>query len=150
MFVLSIYTFASPPDTIRRNKIGLLPSAFYTPETSLGFGCLLYSHFKYGKRDSLSKKSNTQTYIDFSLNKQFSFENDYQLWLKNNRYFLTGSVDFIRFPEFYYGIGNETKEYMRELISFDLLRINSKNLVKVKNNIYSGFTIHYQNLFNHG
>jgi outer membrane protein assembly factor BamA len=142
------YSFASPPDTTQSYKIGVLPSAFYTPETNLGFGCLFYSHFKFNKRDTLTKKSNTQTYANFTLNKQFSFENDYQLWIKNNRYLLTGSFDFIRFPEFYYGIGNDTKEYMRELISFDLVRFHSKNLVKVKNKVFAGLAVHYQNLFN--
>lgn len=148
MFFCFKYSFSYPKDSLKTNKIGILPSAFYTPETNLGFGGLVYSHFKTRSKDSILRKSNTQSYLSYTLNKQFAFENDYQIWLKRNLIYLIGSADFSRFPEFFYGIGNNTKETERLMVSFDLIRIQTKNLIRIKNNIYGGILFHYQNLFN--
>ena len=68
-----------PADSLKF-KIGALPSIFYSPETRLGAGGLLYTYFKIGKNDSITKKSNTQSYLSYTQNNQFSFENDYQIW----------------------------------------------------------------------
>jgi len=86
--------------------------------------------------------------LSYTINKQFSFENDYQIWLKSNTYYLTGALDYSRFPEFFYGISNDTKETDRIMISFDVVKFQSKNLVRIKKNLYGGIYFHYQNLFN--
>lgn len=150
-FFISCFTnnfvYAIPADSARF-KIGVLPSVFYTPETHLGFGGLVYTHFKVNKNDTLLRKSNTQSYISYTINKQFAFENDYQIWLNKNLFYLTGSLDFSRFPEFFYGLGNDTKETDRLMVSFDLIKVQTKNLIKIKNNMYGGILFHYQNLYN--
>lgn len=148
IFTVCNSAFSNPADSLKKVKIGVLPSAFYTPETRLGFGALVYSHFKTNKGDSLLRKSNTQSYISYSINKQFAFENDYQIWLKGNLFYLTGAADFSSFPEFFYGIGNDTKETDRLMVSFDLIRIQAKNLLRIKKNIFGGILFHYQNLYN--
>ena len=144
--LISNIGFSTPTDSLKF-KIKVLPSAFYTPETSLGLGALVYTYFKFNKNNNrLLRKSNTQSYIDYTLNKQFTFENDYQLWLKENQIYLTGAANFSRFPEYYYGIGNDTKENDRIITSFDLIMIQSKNLFQLNNNLYGGLYFHYQNL----
>lgn len=137
-----------PADSLKKHKIGLLPSAFYTPETRLGFGGLLYSYFKLGNNDSLNKKSNSQTYLSYTINKQFAVENDYQIWLAKNNLYLTGSVDYSRFPQFYYGIGNSTKESERIMYSYDLFRFQSKCLHRIVNHFYGGLFFNYQKVYN--
>ncbi len=139
---------SAPADSLKNFKIGVLPSAFYTPETSVGFGGLMFTHFKTQKKDTLLRKSNTQTYASYTLNKQFALENDYQIWLKSNFIYLTGSADFSRFPEFFFGIGNNTKVSDAVMVAFDLIRIQSKNLLRIKKNAYGGIAFHYQNLYN--
>jgi len=129
-------------------KIGVLPSAFYSPETRLGFGGFIYSYFNTNKLNLINKKSNTQSYLSYTINKQFSFENDYQIWLKNNKYYLTGALDYSRFPEFFYGIGNDNKNSDRIMISFDIIKIQLKNLIQISNSLYGGVEFQYQNLFN--
>jgi len=148
LFISNTRAFCVPADSTGKVKIGVLPTAFYTPETRFGFGGLVFSHFKTQQRDSLLRKSNSQSYISYTINKQFSFENDYQLWLKGNLFYLTGSADFSKFPEFFYGLGNDTKEVDRLLVTFDLIRIQTKNLIRIKRNMYGGIYFQYQNLFN--
>ncbi len=148
--LISFYNkvLAFPSDSLKKVKLGVLPTAFYTPETRLGIGLLAYSYFKVNNGDTLSRKSNTQSYISYTLNKQFAFENDYQIWLKNNFIYLTGMADFRKFPEYFFGIGNDTKLCNQVMLSFNLIRLQMKNLIQIKNNLYGGLTFHYQNLYN--
>ncbi len=145
---LSNSVLANPTDSLKKVKLGVLPSAFYTPETRLGIGALGYSYFKTNRNDTFSQKSNTQSYISYTLNKQFAFENDYQLWLNQHFIYLSGAFDFSKFPEYFYGIGNDTKLSDRLMVSFNLIRIQTKNLLQLKKNLYAGVTLQYQNLYN--
>ena len=135
-------------DTFNKIQVQVLPSAFYTPETRIGFGGIFYSYFNIGKIDSVSRKSNTQTYASITINKQFAFENDYQIWLKKNTFYLTGSIDYKMFPELFYGIGNETQETKKTMISFDLLNIHTQSFVRVYRKMYAGIAFDCQNLYN--
>lgn len=128
-------------------KVGVFPSAFYSPETRLGFGGFVYSYFNTSKSNLFDRKSNTQSYLSYTINKQFAFENDYQIWLKNNKFYLTGGLDYSRFPEFFYGISNDTKESDKMLVSFHIIKILSKNLVKLEKYLYGGIVFQYQRLY---
>lgn len=139
--------FAVPPDSLNL-KLGILPSVFFTPETNFGFGGLLYSNFKIGKADSVTRKSNTQTYLSYTVNKQISIESDYQLWLNKNNYLLIGKIDYSRFPQLYFGIGNNTSNGNKMNISLDAFKINLKNLKRFYKNCYLGVIFNYQNYFN--
>lgn len=140
--------FSNPADSLKNVKIGIMPSAFYSPETRLGFGGLFYSYFSLSKNDTITKRSNTQSYLSYTLNKQFAFENDYQLWFKKNNYYLTGSTDYRRFPQYFYGIGNNTKEENKIMMSFDMLKIQTKGFAKLSKSIYGGVFFHYQHVYN--
>ena len=139
--------YSNPKDSTKL-KIGILPSVFYSPETRLGIGGFVYAYFNTDKSKLINKKSNAQSYLSYTFNKQFSFENDYQIWLKSNKYYLTGALDYSRFPEFFYGISNDTKESDKIMISFDVVKIQSKSLLQLKKNIYGGIYFQYQNLYN--
>jgi outer membrane protein assembly factor BamA len=147
-FLFFLNTASARVNDSLRFRAGVLPSMFYTPETRLGFGGLIYTNFKFDKYDSSLRKSNSQTYVSYTLNKQLAVENDFQFWLAKNRIYLTGNIDFSRFPELFFGIGNDTKCHDQETISFDLMRIVSKSLLRVKKNLYTGLLFQYQNLYN--
>ncbi len=131
-----------------KTKIGFLPSAFYTPETRLGFGGLVYTYFKMCKKDTIVRKSNTQTYLSYSINQQYSVETDYQIWVYKNKFYFTGVIDYSKFPQFFYGIGNATDEDDKVMVSFDLFRLNFKNLIQVKKRLYLGFSLNHQQVYN--
>jgi Omp85 superfamily domain len=147
LFIIVICASAQKKDSLGF-KIGVLPSVFYTPETRLGFGTLIYTKFSLDKNNVATKKSNSQSYVNYTLNNQFSFENDYQIWTKNNAVFLTGALNFSRFPEFFYGIGNNTDVKQKQTISFDISKITSKVLFQLNKNKYVGVHYQHQYLFN--
>jgi len=151
-FILVFFAYGkancSPADSLKSLNVGILPTAFYSPETRLGFGAFVYAYFNLNKLRLINKKSNAQSYLSYTINKQFSFENDYQLWLSGNKYFLTGSLNYSQFPEYFYGISNNSKEADKIMVSFDIVKLQSKNLLQLKKNLYGGIYFQYQHLYN--
>ncbi len=153
LFVLN-ETFASVDDSLQSKKvshkfkIGILPSVYYTPETSLGLGGFVYTFFKFNKYDTVCKQSISQSFLSFTLNKQFAFENDFQIWLKQNKFYISGALDYSRFPQYYYGIGNHTIENDKFMVSFDVNRIKVKGLLQLYNKVYFGLSFHHEHLYN--
>lgn len=130
-----------------KNKIGILPLLSYAPETRLSVGGLFFSYFKLSKQDSITRKSNTQTYLIYTANKQVLFQNDYAIFSKQNKFYFTGRLDYIHFPEFYFGIGNNTRIEDKSLIDFNALLLASKSYVLIKKKIYAGILVNHQNLY---
>ena len=100
-------TLAQEMDSTKKMRVTPLPSVFYTPETSWGFGATILGFYK--PKDTTTRKSNAQVFLDFTLMRQASFQSDFNVFTKGNRFYIKGSHDLSKFPEFYYGIGNENK-----------------------------------------
>ena len=130
-----------------KSKIGILPVAYYGPETRIGGGFIFFSYFKTSLKDSTTRKSNTQTYLDFTINKQLLFQTDYSIFSNKNKFYFKGHLDYIHFPEYYYGIGNSTNESMRRLIDFNSIIISSRNYVLTKKKTYIGILLEHQSLY---
>ncbi|MBK8845047.1 MAG: hypothetical protein IPO27_00250 [Bacteroidetes bacterium] len=79
--------YANSQDTLAQpkppRKTKLLPLAYYTPETRIGVGALIYSVFRINKSDTVSRYSNIQLYVSITQNKQLSVENEWQIFSKN-------------------------------------------------------------------
>jgi hypothetical protein len=96
-FIYCIAICSNPDDSLKLKKdapqfrLGGLPSIYYTPETNLGFGGFVYTFFKFNKQDTLCKQSITESFLSYTLNKQFAIENDFQIWLKQNKFFISGA-----------------------------------------------------------
>jgi outer membrane protein assembly factor BamA len=137
----------SVKDSCAEKTNKLLPIAFFTPETRIGIGGLFYKVFESANCDSTSQKSILQTYLTITQNKQYALENDWRIFAKQQKYMFTGRLDYTRFPEFFFGIGNNTSHSMKELYSFDLIKLSTKNQKKIDDNWYFGISNELQYLF---
>lgn len=137
----------SVKDSCAEKTNKLLPIAFFTPETRIGIGGLFYKVFESANCDSVKQKSIIQTYLTITQNRQYALENDWRIFAKHQKYMFTGRLDYTRFPEFFFGIGNNTSHAMKELYSFDLIKLNTKNQKKIDNNWYLGLSNELQYLF---
>lgn len=129
-------------------KTNFFPIAFYTPETRIGLGFMSYTMLKMNKLDSNCRTSNIQNYATYTQNHQFTIENEWRLFAHHERYIFSGTIDYTRFPELFFGIGNQSKVTESELYTFDLVKLQSKNLRQIKKNTFLGFQYDMQNLFN--
>lgn len=137
----------SSKDSCAEKTNKLLPIAFFTPETRIGVGGLFYKVFESSNCDSTSQKSIFQTYLTVTQNKQYALENDWRLFARKGKYVFSGRLDYTRFPEFFFGIGNNTSHAMKELYSFDLIKLATKNQKKIGENWYFGISNELQYLF---
>ena len=129
-------------------SLKLFPMAYYMPETGVGIGFVAFSIFKFNNLDSSCRSSNLQLYSSYTQNKQFALESEWRLFTNKEKYVHSGFLDFTKFPEFFFGIGNHTKTEYKELYTFDLVKFQSKNLYQIKNKIFIGIQYDLQRLFN--
>ncbi|WP_158861523.1 BamA/TamA family outer membrane protein [Lunatibacter salilacus] len=121
----------------------VLPLAYYTPETRIAFEA--FAFYSYYSRDS-RRKSNIRLFATYTQNRQYLLTIPWQIYTSKDNYFLNGSLDYRKFPEYYYGLGNETQEANRTLYEFSAFTLNSKNYVKLENDTYLGIAFQGQML----
>lgn len=132
-------------DTANENKnvFKALPLAYYTPETSVAFeGFAFYSFYSKGAE----KKSNVRLFATYTLNDQYMFILPWQVYTSDQIYFIDGSLDFRGFPEYFYGLGNETNANERELYDFTALTFDNKAYRRISEDIYFGLDLQFQQL----
>lgn len=137
-------TLAQEMDSTKKMRVTPLPSVFYTPETSWGFGATILGFYK--PKDTTTRKSNAQVFLDFTLMRQASFQSDFNVFTKGNRFYIKGSHDLSKFPEFYYGIGNENNRYDHCLVKLAYFDAKLALYNQIKPDLYIGTIFHHQNL----
>jgi outer membrane protein assembly factor BamA len=152
VFLCSISTLIAqqsktPVGVCKKETFRVLPIGYFTPETKLAAGGLFYYMFCFQKGDTITRRSSIQQYLTYTWNHQFLAETDWYIFSNKEKYFFSGDMDFSRFPEFFYGIGNNTKD-SGQLYSFDRYKIGSKNQIKIGHHLFAGFQHQLQYLFN--
>jgi len=117
LLLLAVRVSAQESDSgrSRRAQFIPLPVLYYTPETRLGYGLLGVCLFR---TDSTARTSNVDFAIIHTLNRQTVVEPTYTVFTHREHYLIRGMFLYTQFPEFYYGLGNETTDNQKELISY--------------------------------
>jgi outer membrane protein assembly factor BamA len=100
------------PDTAaqKKNELVPLPVLFYAPETKTGGGLIVL----YTSRKGTSRPSTVASSLIFTQRKQLLSEIFADLYWKDDRYHLTGTLDFFKYADKFYGIGNNTSRALAE------------------------------------
>ncbi|WP_154855210.1 BamA/TamA family outer membrane protein [Cyclobacterium xiamenense] len=118
-----------------------LPLAYYTPETRIAFEAFaFYSYYSKGSH----RKSNIRLFATYTQNRQYLLTVPWQVYTADDRFFLNGSLDYRKFPEYYYGLGNDTAEAQRALYEFSAFTLSSKSYSKLENDTYLGIALQAQ------
>ncbi|MCZ6694767.1 MAG: BamA/TamA family outer membrane protein [Bacteroidetes bacterium] len=152
-FLLSTTLFSqnTPADSIGKEKKGgwvALPVISYSPETKLGLGALGMRLFKFNWSDTTTRTSNVQTYLIFTTAGQLLFSPTYFIFTNNEKYFINGNIAIFKFPEFYYGVGNDLPESNEEEVNYNLIRWENQLLRKLSKVHFGGLQIRYFNQYN--
>lgn len=97
---------AEDADTLK-SSFTVLPAVFYTPETKLGFG--VYPNYIF-RNSPECKPSNISFLAFYTLNKQFSVSFEPSLYIKDNKYIISGSVSHAKWPDDFYGFGTSSSK----------------------------------------
>src|SRR5690606_6791964 len=104
--------------------------------------------------DSLTRTSNVQFILAYTLNKQIISENTYNLFFPGEKYVANGEISFYDYPIFYYGVGNNTPEVEegnefekdQTEITYKLIYTQNRLLRKVKGPVFAGLQHRYTGL----
>ena len=120
-----------------------IPAVAYLPETSLLFGPVIAVTYE-PPNDTVTRPTTLSLYSIYTLNKQFYAIIGWNTWTKNNVYNFTGVVNYYDFPEFFYGIGNETPATNRELVASKRFEAIVTAGREIRKNLYGGLLYYNQ------
>ncbi len=134
-------------DSTRTPKIKLVPgpAVDYAPETSLSFGAFSIFTLNF-YQDDTTRTSEAFFEWQYTLNKQVVSRLEWHLFFRENRFVLTGLNRFLKFPELFWGVGNEAKNAAEE--SYEGLRIELYHELQkqVLPNLFAGVAVDFQGL----
>ncbi len=126
-----------------------IPVISYSTETSLLFGLTKYNAFKFkGEKidsDAGIQPSSVNSLLYYTLNKQFKFNVETDLMLKDNKYNIKSRFTYLDFPELYFGTGNNTVKDSARNVLVRSLELLGGFEYKVLNNFYAGISYTYLN-----
>ncbi|MCH2235685.1 MAG: BamA/TamA family outer membrane protein [Crocinitomicaceae bacterium] len=121
--VLLASTIFAQKDTTRNWSLKGYPVAFFTPETSFGFGAFGAFQFQIGENDSTLNYSQIQLGAAYTLENQILTYLPFRLFWDGNKNYAFGEVGYFRYFFYYYGIGNETPTENEEIYQANFPRI---------------------------
>lgn len=100
-----------PDDTLHyHTKIVIAPVMAYEPSTSLSLGIGTKLLFKFKNAPYETRTSNLPAAITYTLKNQFIFSSEYTFFTNGEDYLIKGALNFLKYPYFFYGVGNLTTE----------------------------------------
>ncbi|HWZ21533.1 MAG TPA: BamA/TamA family outer membrane protein [Cytophagaceae bacterium] len=132
----------------KTGKSFFIPIVLFSPEESLILGAGGVRLFKFKNSDSLTRQSNLQGSVLYTLNHQFVTEPTYFIFSNKEKYIIKGIIGFSRFPYYYWGVGNNILNKNKELISYDIIKFDNSIYRKIKGKLYAGLGYRYYNMFN--
>jgi hypothetical protein len=153
LFFVRSAIIAQEPDTTNpgvlkekhfRHSLIALPVAFYTPETRWGGGLVGLYNF-YTKKNFETRPSNVAFYAYYTQNKQMIIRSPVSLFLPSNNYWLRLNIEYYKYPELFYGIGNDTKKRNESLYTPRFLKFEPVLMKKIRQHLFLGVQYEFMN-----
>lgn len=131
-----------------KNKLLIFPIVALSTETSWVFGVANAYIFKTSKKDPNLRTSTMPSGILYTLKDQILIALGANIFLPKEKYIIRFENSFSKFPDKFWGIGNETPADAEEAYTFTQFYINPAISRKFSRNLFFGLGIEYQNVFN--
>ena len=126
------------PDSNQLFRYKLAPFFNYSPETRFGFGLGMVFNWDYKNAAEGTNSSLAQSFLYFTQNRQIDWTSVFEIFTNENRFFISARIGYQKFPQYYYGVGNELSFEGRESFSFQQVYVDIKSRIKVKKGLYLG------------
>ena len=97
-----------PPNPYKARLVGI-PFIYYSPETKLAFGAGGMLSFRAGRIKESARTSSVWAFASYNLARQFNVLIKPEIYVKGNSLIFTGTIQFQRTPQLFYGVGNDTQ-----------------------------------------
>lgn len=122
-----------------RSSFTIIPLLFYTPETTVGFGIGGQGTFFTKGSDTTTRPSTMFFSGIYTLRNQFLLTAEPQIYLNNEKYLIDGKFLFKIFPDYFWGIGNESADSLQEDFNMQTTMLEVALLRRLKPNVNFGF-----------
>jgi outer membrane protein assembly factor BamA len=123
----------------KTSGLAFLPVIYYTPETKLAFGGGGLYYFRLTEDKTVERPSNIAFIAVYTQRKQSSFELNPDFYLGNG-YHIQTVLQYSDFPDYFYGIGNDTPETVKELFTSKFWKLSLEALKQVCRALNIGVT----------
>lgn len=131
-------------DSTKSASFIALPVLAYSPETGLEYGAWGNYIFVSEKSDSLVRSSSIGLITSFTTKKQANIKFDLNYWAPENKYHYIALVGYRNFPFNFYGIGDQTLNSDKILLTQKLLRINLEGEKLISKYYYAGLNAKFE------
>lgn len=135
------------PDKSKKHKILAIPVLSRAPETDWTFGAAGTWLFKTSHADSLLRASNVQLIGIYTLRKQYVGQLDANIVFPGEKWYLKMHASLSRFPDRYWGIGNNMPDENAERFSFDQYHINPMLMRRIRGKFFAGAIYDFQKIY---
>lgn len=99
-------------DTVDQKRNGFIyfPVVFHSPETKMAGGAAVSYYYRESGSDITSRPSNITPMLIYTQKKQIVSQLGADLYWKDETYHLNGNLGYTKFPDKFYGIGNNTSK----------------------------------------
>ncbi|HSV97719.1 MAG TPA: BamA/TamA family outer membrane protein [Spirochaetota bacterium] len=130
---------------VKKDDFLIFPHVNYKPETQIAGGLAFLSYFRIGSDFPLDIRPSTlATTLTYTQKKQFIWQLFPEFYLDNEKYHLVGELEYYYYPNYFYGVGNDTPDDAREQYTSSTVRFRSDLQREVANRLYVGFVYQYE------
>ncbi len=143
--------FFTKKDSVKpsyKNKFLVFPLVALSTETNWVFGVANAYIFKTAKKDSALRVSTIPSGFLYTLNNQILIALGANIFLPKERYIIRFENSFSKFPDKFWGIGNNTDDKVSESYTFTQYYINPQLYRKVSGDFFLGAGVDFQQVFN--
>lgn len=105
-------------DSLPNKQVLIFPVISRSVETDWSFGIATSATFHLAKNDTVTRTSNAQGLVLYSLKKQLVAAINGTEYFKKERYILNEQLSYSNFPDKFWGIGNQTQDSSQEAYTF--------------------------------
>lgn len=140
-------SFSQQDSSVSRKGTILLPVISRSIETDWAFGLAGSFTIRLSKDDTVSRTSNVQSLLLYSLRKQFVAAINGTIYFPNEKYILTGQLSLSSFPDKFWGVGNNAPDSNEEAYTFQQYYIYPHLQRKITSRLYLGVLYEFQDVF---
>lgn len=123
-----------------------VPAIGYSPETRTYIGAVTLFTFN-PFQDSVTRASNAKFEFNYTWNKQFILETEWNYFFKEEKWFTKGRLNYSEYPDFYYSVGTNTTESNKLLYNSNRIVFEANSLKKVGSKLFLGPNLKYINYY---
>jgi outer membrane protein assembly factor BamA len=136
-------------DTLKeKQRLIVTPLAFFTPETNFGGG-IAGIYYIYPKSTLENPRPHSLSFIGaYTVENQIIAQAPFQLYFKDEKYWIFGEAAYFRFPYRFFGVGNDIDYDISQRYEASFIRVQTQALHKIITGLYAGLNLRYDHYFN--